>query len=41
MKGHVYKRGDTWTYRFDTDPDPLTGIRHQPSKGGFRTERDA
>ena len=41
MKGHVYRRGSTWTYRFDTDPDPLTGIRHQPAKGGFRTERDA
>ena len=41
MKGNVYRRGSTWTYRFDTDPDPLTGIRHQPAKGGFRTERDA
>lgn len=41
MKGHVYKRGNTWSYRFDTDPDPLTGARQQPSKGGFATERDA
>ena len=23
------------------DPDPLSGARQQPSKGGFRTERDA
>jgi integrase len=41
MKGHVYKRGTTWTYRFDADPDPLTGARQQPSKGGFKTEREA
>ncbi len=41
MKGHVYRRGKTWSYRFDIDPDPLTGRRQQPSKGGFKTERDA
>jgi hypothetical protein len=41
MKGRVYKRGGTWSYRFDGDPDPLTGIRQQPSKGGFKTERAA
>ncbi len=41
MKGHVYRRGDTWSYRFDGDADRLTGIRHQPSRGGFRTKQDA
>lgn len=41
MKGHAWKRGKTWSYRFDVDPDPLTGARQQPSKGGFKTERDA
>jgi integrase len=41
MKGHVYKRGSTWSYRFDADPDPLTGARQQPSKGGFSSEREA
>ena len=41
MKGRVYKRGGTWSYRFDIDPDPLTGRRRQTSKGGFRTEREA
>jgi integrase len=41
MKGRVYRRGGTWSYRFDIDPDPLTGRRRQASKGGFRTEREA
>jgi integrase len=41
MKGHVYRRRGTWSYRFDIDPDPLTGNRRQTSKGGFRTEREA
>jgi integrase len=41
MKGRVYRRGGTWSYRFDVDPDPLTGRRRQTSKGGFRTEREA
>ncbi len=41
MKGRVYKRGSTWSYRFDIDFDPLTGERRQPSKGGFKTEKDA
>src|SRR6266536_5186347 len=41
MKGHVYRRGSTWAYRFDVDADPLTGVRRQTGKGGFRTEREA
>jgi integrase len=41
MKGHVSKRGRTWTYWFDTDPDPLTGKRRQQTKGGFKKEKDA
>jgi len=41
MKGYVYQRGSTWSYRFDVDADPLTGARQQPSKGGFKAERDA
>jgi integrase len=41
MKGRVHRRGSTWSYRFDIDPDPLTGRRRQTSKGGFRTEREA
>ncbi|BCJ28282.1 site-specific integrase [Actinocatenispora sera] len=38
MKGHVYKRGKTYTYMFDGQPDPLTGDRKQISKGGWKTE---
>jgi hypothetical protein len=41
MKGHVYRRGSKWAYRFDIDADPLTGARRQTGKGGFRTEREA
>lgn len=41
MKGHVYKRGQTYTYVFDGPPDPLTGERNQVSKGGWSTEKEA
>ena len=41
MKGHVYKRGKTWAYWFDIDPDPLTGKRQQPNGSGFKTENEA
>jgi integrase len=41
MKGHVYKRGETWTFVVDVGRDPVTGKRKQKSKGGFRRKRDA
>jgi len=41
MKGRVYKRGQVWYYRFDLDPEPLTGKRRQANGSGFMTERDA
>lgn len=41
MKGHVHRRGKTYHYFFDGDPDPLTGKRRQVTKGGFGTEREA
>ena len=41
MKGHVSKRGKTWAYWFDIDPDPLTGKRRQTNGSGFKTEREA
>jgi integrase len=41
MKGHVYKRGKTWSYRFDGDKDPLTGKRQLVNGGGYKTEREA
>jgi hypothetical protein len=38
-QGHIYKRGNTWTYVLDTS---LAGHpRHQKSKGGYRTKGDA
>jgi hypothetical protein len=38
-RGHVYKRGDSWTFILDT---LLPGQRRrQKSKGGYRTKRDA
>jgi integrase len=40
VKGNVYRRGKTWSYRFDLDPDPLTGRRRQATKTGFRTKRE-
>ena len=41
MRGHVHKRGKTWTYVLDTGRDAATGIRHQRTKGGFRTRKAA
>ena len=41
MKGRVYKRGKVWYYRFDMEPDPLTGKRQQVNGSGFATEREA
>ena len=38
-RGNVYKRGSTWSVRYD-EPSP-DGKRKQRSKGGFRTRRDA
>lgn len=42
MKGSVYQRGRTWTYRFrGPERDSATGEYPIISKGGFRTEKDA
>jgi len=41
MKGHVSRRGKTWAYWFDIDPDPLTGKRRQQTKSGFKSEKEA
>ena len=40
MRGHVYRRGETWTYVVDIGHD-TTGRRRQTSKGGFPTKKDA
>jgi len=40
MKGHVSKRGKTWAYWFDIDPDPLTGKRRsRPAADSSRRRR--
>ena len=42
MKGTVYQRGKTWTYRFRSpERDPSTGDYPWISKGGFVTKREA
>lgn len=37
----VYRRGKSWAYQVELDPDPLTGERRRAYKGSFRTEGDA
>jgi len=41
MKGHVYRRGTSWSYLFDIEADPLTVKRRQANGSGFKTEREA
>jgi hypothetical protein len=41
VRGHVYRRGETWTYVVDVGRDPATGRRRMRSKGGFATKREA
>jgi integrase len=38
VRGHVHKRGDTWTVVHD---EPSDGKRRQRTKGGFHTKREA
>ncbi|MCL4474294.1 MAG: site-specific integrase [Actinobacteria bacterium] len=40
MKGHVKKRGGTWTIIYDLGRD-IDGKRQQKWKGGFRTKKEA
>ncbi len=41
MRGSTRKRGSTWTAYWDLPADPTSGKRHQASKGGFRTQKEA
>ena len=41
MRGHVRKRGNTWTLVYDLPRDPITGKRRKRWKGGYRIRRDA
>jgi integrase len=40
MRGHVYRRGSTWTYVVDRGVR-ADGVRRQTSKGGYRTRKEA
>jgi len=40
MRGHVFKRGNTWSYKFDLDVG-ADGRRRQRSRGGFASKRKA
>ena len=37
----VYRLKTTWSYRITSAPDPVTGERRRPYKGGFETEDEA
>jgi hypothetical protein len=41
MRGHVHKRGKTWSYVLDCGRDPATARPQQRTKGGFRTRKAA
>jgi integrase len=41
MRGHVHRRGKTWSYVVDVGRDPATGRRRQHTKGGFPTKKTA
>ena len=41
MSGHVFRRGSSWSYKFDGPSDPITGRRRQLSKGGYADENAA
>jgi integrase len=40
VRGHLYRRGQTWTYVIDVGRES-SGRRRQRSKGGYRTRREA
>jgi integrase len=37
----VYRRGKSWAYLVELDPDPLSGDRRREYKGGFKTDDEA
>lgn len=41
MRGHVHRRGRTWSYVVDIGRDPESGRRRQRTQGGFATRREA
>jgi integrase len=40
-RGSVSRRSGGWCFRLDAGVDPVTGRRHQASRQGFATKRDA
>jgi integrase len=41
MRGHIARRGNSWTCYFDRPRDPVTGKRRKTSKSGFPTKKAA
>jgi integrase len=41
MRGHVRKRGGTYSIVYEERPDPRTGERRQRERGGYRTRQQA
>mgnify|MGYP000892148963 CR=1 FL=1 len=41
MRGHIRKRGKTWSIVVDIGPDPSTGKRRQKWFSGYRTKKEA
>jgi integrase len=41
VKGHVRRRGSTWSVFYDRPRDPETGKRRKTSKNGFKTRAEA
>lgn len=41
MKGHFYKKDNTWRFIMDIGVDPATGKRKQTHRGGFKTKKEA
>ena len=41
MRGHVRKRGSTWSIVYDERPEPRTGERRQRERGGYATREEA
>jgi len=38
---YFYKKNNNWSYRMDAGIDPVSGKRHQISKHGFKTKKEA
>lgn len=41
MRGHIRKRGSTWSIVYDERPDPETGERRQRERGGYQSHDEA